>query len=124
MKRLEALKSIFLCGAAALLAGSAAAHGFDIPAGDLKSALDAYVRQAGVELVVSSSAIKGVKTRGVKGDVAPDEALTRILKARASTSIASLPARSASRSRNPPSRKFRCSSPSSAPATPPSKPSP
>ena len=79
MKRPTA-KSIFLCSAAALLAVPAIAHDFDIPAGDLKSALDAYVKQAGVELVVSSSAIKGVKTRGVKGDVAPDEALTRILK--------------------------------------------
>jgi outer membrane receptor protein involved in Fe transport len=79
MKHLSA-KSIFLCSAAALLAAPLAAHDFNIPAGDLKSALDAYVKQAGVELVVSSSAIKGVKTGGVKGDIAPDEALTRILK--------------------------------------------
>ncbi len=80
MKRLETMRSIFLCGASLLIAGSAAAHDFDIPAGDLKSALDAYIKQAGVELVVSSSAIKGVKSHGVRGDVAPDEALTRILK--------------------------------------------
>ncbi|HVP86116.1 MAG TPA: TonB-dependent receptor [Rhizomicrobium sp.] len=74
------LKSLFLSSAAILLAAGASAHDFNIPAGDLKSALDAYTKQAGVELVVSSSAIKGVKTKGVRGDIAPEEALTRILK--------------------------------------------
>ena len=81
MKRLEILKSIFLCGACTmLLAGGALARDFNIPAGDLKSALDDYARQAGVELVVSSSAVKGVKTGGVQGDVPADVALSRILK--------------------------------------------
>jgi outer membrane receptor protein involved in Fe transport len=73
------MKTILLCSAA-LLAAPAAANDFNIPAGDLKSALDTYVKQAGVELVVSSSAIKGVKTNGVKGDIPADEALIRILK--------------------------------------------
>jgi len=74
------LKAILLGGATVLVAGTAAAHDFNIPPGDLKFALDAYAKQAGVELVVSSSAIKGVKTSGVKGDIAPGEALSRILK--------------------------------------------
>ncbi|HTO39646.1 MAG TPA: STN domain-containing protein, partial [Rhizomicrobium sp.] len=81
MKHTKVLKSLFLTGACtALLAGNASATDFNVPAGDLKSALDTYARQAGVDLVVSSNAVKNVKTAGVRGDIAPDEALSRILK--------------------------------------------
>ena len=50
-----------------------------MPSGDLKHALDVYRAQTGVPLVVSSEAIKGVQSAGVKGDLTPDSALSRIL---------------------------------------------
>ena len=74
------LKCALLGGACALvLAGQAQAKPFDIPGGDLKTALDAYVKQAGVPLIVASDAVKGAHTRGVKADVSAEVALARIL---------------------------------------------
>ena len=69
-------KSIILGAAiAALCAGAAWAETFDIPSGDLKTALDSYARQTGVALMVSDDAIKGVRTKGVAGSLSQDDAL-------------------------------------------------
>jgi len=70
-----------LLGTASLLAiaTAASAKDFDIPKGDLKGALDAYITQAGVPLVVMADAVRGVPSQGAKGDLAPDVALARIL---------------------------------------------
>jgi iron complex outermembrane receptor protein len=70
-----------LLGTASLLAiaTAASAKDFDIPKGDLKGALDAYITQAGVPLVVMADAVRGVPTQGARGDLAPDVALARIL---------------------------------------------
>jgi iron complex outermembrane recepter protein len=65
---------------ASILAGSAYSEIFDIPKGDLDSALDAYSAQSGVALVVSNQAIKGIKTPGAKGNLSPADALARLLK--------------------------------------------
>src|SRR6185437_12807371 len=80
----NSFKSTLLASVAALLAGSAFvtatnAADFNIPGGDLKAALDSYSRQTGVSLLYSDQAIKGARSRGVQGDIAPDEALSRIL---------------------------------------------
>ena len=64
---------------AAVFAGSALAKDFNIPSGDLKSALDDYKKQSGASLFVLSDAVKGVHTAGARGDLSADEALTRIL---------------------------------------------
>ncbi len=64
---------------AALTAAPAMAMPFDIPGGDLKSALDAYAKQAGVSLIVSADAVRGAHTGGIKADVSADAALSRIL---------------------------------------------
>ena len=61
------------------LTGTAAAKDFNIPDGDLGTALNAYMAQSGAALVISLDAVKGVRTRGVKGDLSPDAALTRLL---------------------------------------------
>src|SRR5580692_4980446 len=66
----------------------AQAADFNIPRGDLASALNAYSAQSGVHLMVSVDAIKGVKTDGVKGELQPDAALLRILSG---TGFSSLP---------------------------------
>jgi len=60
-------------------ASVAVAETFNIPGGDLETALNTYVSQTGVHLIVSEDAIKGVHSKGVKGELSPDQALFRIL---------------------------------------------
>ena len=74
------LKSLLIGGASALvLAASAHAAEFNIPGGDLKTALDAYSVQSGISLIVSGDVVRGVQTRGAKGELTADAALSRIL---------------------------------------------
>jgi len=68
------------CASAFALAGAAHAGQFDVPSGDLKTALHAYATQAQVQIIVADEAIKGARTDGVHGNLAADVALTRILK--------------------------------------------
>ncbi|HVZ69102.1 MAG TPA: TonB-dependent receptor, partial [Rhizomicrobium sp.] len=63
----------------ALAITAAHAEQFSIPAGDLKSALDAYAAQTGSSLIYVSNALHGARTRGVNANVTPDEALSRLL---------------------------------------------
>jgi iron complex outermembrane receptor protein len=53
---------------------------FDVGGGDLKTALDAYIAQGGVQLLYKADDVKGMATRGVKGALSPQEALSRILE--------------------------------------------
>jgi outer membrane receptor protein involved in Fe transport len=64
---------------AAMLAGVATAEEFNIPGGDMKSALDAYAKQARIQLIYSDDVVKDARTKGMKGDISPDAALTRLL---------------------------------------------
>ncbi|HVT25197.1 MAG TPA: TonB-dependent receptor [Rhizomicrobium sp.] len=78
MKHLNHLKS----GAAALallIAAPALAEDFNIPAGDLAGALDLYASRTGVQLIYADKAVRGIQTKGVHGELAPDAALTRLL---------------------------------------------
>ena len=63
-----------------ILASAAQAESFDIPRGDLASALDAYSAQSGVAVVVSAKAVRDIQTTGVKGDLTAPDALSRLLK--------------------------------------------
>lgn len=69
---------------ACTLAVAATAHGqsreFDVAAGDLKAALDAYIAQAGVQLFYKVDDIKGLSTKGLKGSLPPEQALTRLIE--------------------------------------------
>ncbi|HTO42006.1 MAG TPA: TonB-dependent receptor, partial [Rhizomicrobium sp.] len=60
-------------------AGTAQAESFNIPGGNLKSALDAYAQQTGVNLIVAGSDVKGIQSNGVRGDFSADSALSRLL---------------------------------------------
>jgi outer membrane receptor protein involved in Fe transport len=62
-----------------LFAGAANAETFNIPSGDLKSALDAYARQTGVNLIVAGAEVNGVQTKGAQGDFSTDGALSHLL---------------------------------------------
>jgi len=72
---------LFLGTSFAVLAiASAHAESFNIPGGDLDSALDAYTTQSGVAVIVSNAAVKGAKTPGVRGNLQPTDALARLLR--------------------------------------------
>src|SRR5580692_4514442 len=78
-------KLTYLAGLFGALISFAAPHGvfakdFDIPKGDLKSALDEYRAQSGEALIVLTETVKGAHTKGAKGDLSPDVALMRILE--------------------------------------------
>ncbi len=78
----RSLMAWLLAGAScvAVCSGSALAASFDIPRGDLASALDAYSAQSGVAVIVSASAAKNAQTHGIKGDFSAPDALSRLLK--------------------------------------------
>ena len=80
MARYRIWKSLFVSGV--LLAAAAtglSAEEFNIPSGELKAALSAYSAQTGEQVMMSSEAVKGIRSSGVKGDFSPDEALSRLL---------------------------------------------
>jgi len=80
MRKLSYLKSALAGSASAIvLATGALADQYNIPSGDLKTALDRYAAQTGVELLYPTDAIRGSRTRGAKGELAADVALSRIL---------------------------------------------
>ena len=63
----------------AALASAVSARTFNIPSGDLETALNIYTAQTGVSLTVSDNAVKGVRTKGASGEFSSDEALLHIL---------------------------------------------
>jgi len=85
------LKSLLIAGASIAAITSANAEQFDIPAGDLKSALDSYASQTGTQMLISTDAVKGVRTRGVQGDMGADAALSRLLSGTGFKSINTAP---------------------------------
>jgi len=64
---------------AAVIATVVSAENFDIPSGNLSTALDSYARQTGVSLIISGDDVKNVHSRGVHGDFSAEVALSRIL---------------------------------------------
>jgi iron complex outermembrane recepter protein len=80
MTKLTYLRAALAGSVSALvLATSAFASDYNIPGGDLKNALDSYAQQTAVALLYPEEAIKGVHTRGAKGDLSARDALSRIL---------------------------------------------
>jgi iron complex outermembrane receptor protein len=80
MNRLRYFKSALVGGASVLvLAHPAAAKVYDIPSGDLVTALDAYSAQSGVQIIYSDDAVKGRHTKGAKGNYSELAALTQVL---------------------------------------------
>ncbi|WP_203323788.1 TonB-dependent receptor [Pseudoxanthomonas beigongshangi] len=51
----------------------------NIPAGDLVAALDTLARQSGTQFVYRADQLKGLRTRGVQGNLPADQALDRVL---------------------------------------------
>jgi iron complex outermembrane recepter protein len=58
----------------------AQARNFNIPAGDLKAALDAYVAATGQQIVYKGGDLKGRQSKGVQGSMTQEQALERLLE--------------------------------------------
>ena len=81
MLKFNVLKSVLAGGVSAIaLTTGASAADFNIPGGDLEAALHAYTTQAGVQLIVSDTSVKGTHTHGAKGELTAAAALSRILE--------------------------------------------
>src|ERR1700733_11918418 len=52
---------------------------FQIAAGDLADALDAYIHQSGRQLIYRVDDLRGVRSPGVQGDMSTDAALAALL---------------------------------------------
>jgi len=80
MSGLQRLRTILAGGAciAAVSTGAFAAD-FDIPQGELRSTLDAYMKQAGVTLMYPEDEMHGIASKGVHGQLSPDAALSKLL---------------------------------------------
>ncbi|HEV2561260.1 MAG TPA: TonB-dependent receptor [Rhizomicrobium sp.] len=63
----------------AVIASSACAQDFNIPRGDLKIALDAYMKQADIALMYPPASVSGIRSQGARGDLPVDVALAKIL---------------------------------------------
>jgi len=59
---------------------SAQTRAFNIPAGDLREALSAYVAQSGVQLLYKTTDVQNVQSKGAIGALADDVALARLLE--------------------------------------------
>lgn len=58
----------------------AQARDFNIPSGDLKSALDAYIAETKVQVVYAAADLKGKSTKGVRGEMEAEKALDLLLE--------------------------------------------
>ena len=83
MKSSRPLRTLLLslaCSAALAAQAQSAPIRLDVPAGDLASALDAYARQSGTQLVYRSDQLKGARSPGVRGQMPAQLALDQLLK--------------------------------------------
>ena len=81
MNKLQLLKSALVSGASVLaLANPAAAKVFNIPDGDLATALGAYMQQSGIDIVYLDDVVRGHRSHGAKGEFTETAALTQILQ--------------------------------------------
>ena len=53
---------------------------FNIPGGELKAALDAYMQQSGAQLIYWTEDVRGIRTQPVVGTMTPEDALQQLLQ--------------------------------------------
>jgi iron complex outermembrane receptor protein len=81
MKKSMLLTELLGGSAIALCCASGAlSEEFNIPAGDLKSALDNYSAVVGVDLIYPADEVRKSRSRGVRGNHSPDSALAALLR--------------------------------------------
>ena len=76
----RSLFCFLLVGTAYALTVGVLARDFNIPSGDLKSALESYMKQSGVALMYPEDEVSGVHTKGVSGAFSSEDALARLLR--------------------------------------------
>ena len=59
--------------------GAESLHAFDIPAGDAERTLKQFAVQSGLEVLFSTDAARGVRTKAVKGRLVAGEAVKQML---------------------------------------------
>ena len=64
---------------ACMTVSAAYATAFNVPSGDLKTALDDFMKESGVALMYPTAELRGVHTAGVKGELSAEDALEHIL---------------------------------------------
>jgi iron complex outermembrane recepter protein len=79
MRKLKCGKWALMGALMFLSVNGAMALNFSIPPGDLKAVLDAYSKQTGVSLMISHEVARGIKSKGVSGDLSASAALDHIL---------------------------------------------
>lgn len=68
-----------LCAMAVCMIAQAQTRALDIPAGELKNALDQYAVQTGVQVLYSATDVKSRMSPGVQGALPPERALAALL---------------------------------------------
>jgi iron complex outermembrane receptor protein len=71
--------SVAICALAACMSVHAQVHDMTIPGGELKSALDNYASQSGVQIIYKADDVKGLTTKGVQHAASEEQALAAIL---------------------------------------------
>jgi iron complex outermembrane recepter protein len=81
-KKAQLLPMLLACGVSALSSTAvyADSYNFDVPAGDLKAALDLFIRQTGSQLIYRVDDLRGKETHGAHGNLSSAEALDRLLE--------------------------------------------
>ncbi|MEM9683303.1 MAG: TonB-dependent receptor, partial [Pseudomonadota bacterium] len=69
----------FLVNVAPTQSAQAPTRNFDIPAGDLQTALSAFSRQADLQLLYPAELTEGLRTEGLRGIFTAEQALTQLL---------------------------------------------
>src|SRR3546814_546088 len=69
-----------VCIVAMAVPAQAQSQAFNIPRGKLKNAIDAYARQTGRQVIYKADEIANAHSRGVRGNISPDEALAKLLQ--------------------------------------------
>lgn len=99
-KAVNAILASSACVIAFATPAAAQAQSFRIPAGDMKAAVDSFIRQSGAEVIYRVDQLGVARTKGVNGVMSPDAALRTLLsgsglesKRDASGAFAIVPAR-------------------------------
>jgi len=80
LRGLAAALAASVCVVAIATPAYAQERQFNIPAGNLKTALDSFASQAGTPFIYQSDEMRGVRTRGFRGKTSPQSALEQVLR--------------------------------------------
>lgn len=78
-RKLAAALAASVCVVAIATPAQAQVRHFNIGAGSLKSALDAYARQSGRQVIYKVDEVRSARSKGAKGSMSADDALDAVL---------------------------------------------